>query len=95
LSRSRDNPRRLSYKCPGCGRFIRWAYLKDNSPILRRENAGNKGDYSSNGIRVLIQEVTDVKKITKEMNNIMVYVLMFVVTLVVLIAVKYIDEDRM
>lgn len=39
-------------------------------------------------MRALIQEVGDVKKIAKEMNNRIVYMLMFMVALVVLVVVK-------
>ena len=78
----------LFYKCSGYGRFIRWANPEDSSRIIRRENGRNEDEYPSHDIRALIHEVRDVKKIAAEMNNRIVYVLMFMVALVVLVAVK-------
>ena len=42
ISRSRDNPSRIFYKCSQCGKFIKWAIPVQERDIVAYEHGANK-----------------------------------------------------
>lgn len=75
LSRSRDNPGRLFYKCPQCGKFIKWTILVDEQDRVAHGNDANR-------MMMMTDQLRDIKRVVQDING---RVLVLIVVMIVII----------
>ena len=59
VSRSRDNPGRIFYKCSQCGKFIKWA-----TPVEHRQEVA----YGNRPNELIVEQLRDIKRVMKVLN---------------------------
>ena len=77
LSTSCDYPDRLFYKCPQCGKFMKWAI-----PINERDQAANGSDANRTMMLMMIEQLRNIKRVVEDING-RVFVLIVVMTAIV------------
>ena len=87
ISRSRDNPQRLFYKCIGCDKFIKWATPKEEG--AEASSGGRNSGLEDNGLMSDVEIVVrGIKLIVKDMNVKLTFGLICTIVIVVILAMK-------
>ena len=74
VSRSRDNPGRIFYKCTQCGKFIKWAMTVEQRQAVAYGNRPNE---------LIVKQLRDIKRVMKVSNA---RVLVLITVLIVIAA---------
>ena len=77
LSKSRDNPERLFYKCSQCGKFIKWVSLLQDGARVSAEDQRSKD--------MTINELKEIKLLLKDINGRIFLGLMVMLAMLVVI----------
>jgi len=78
LSKSRDNPGRVFYKCGDCGKFLKWA-----RPLERRTRMVEEEEVSREGMDRMVNELKGISMVLKDINGrILVCIIIMVAILV-------------
>ena len=80
LSKSRDNPGRLFYKCNECGKFVKWANATEDRRRVLDEDASNN--------HAMGNELREIIMLLKDINGRILVGIVIMVAILLVIAMK-------
>ena len=80
LLRSRDNPERLSYKCPQCGKFIMWVIQVDE-----RDRVAHGNDANKMMMMMTIDQRRNIKRVVQDINGRVLVLIVVMITIIVML----------